>query len=436
MHKTIYLCYFGVREPLVQTQVLPYLRELTRKGDFTGQPTDEASAPLLNPGGELGVSLLTFEPARNEKDRAEFEKIKENLAAEGIEWEWLPYHKRFSAVATAWDIFRGTVYIWRRIGRFDILHARVHVPMLMAALARKLSRHTPKLLFDIRGFFPEEYTDAGIWPEGGWLYRGAKRVERWLLKESDGFVVLTEKARDILFPESRDAGCDKLGRPVEVIPCCVDFQKRFSFDRELFRDSIREELNLQDSFVIVHLGALGGLYLTEEIANFLAAAKRSNPRTFALILSQTDTKALEARLKDNGLGDGHYLAIRVLPSEVERYLIASDVGLSFVKSSYATQSRSPTKIPEYLVCGLPVISNRDVGDVNELIGPNRVGVLLNEFTPSEYKRALDELESLGDVSERCREVAVKEFDLDRIGGPRYRKLYTKLLESSDDLESS
>jgi hypothetical protein len=30
--KTLYLCYFGLREPLVQTQVRPYLRELARDG--------------------------------------------------------------------------------------------------------------------------------------------------------------------------------------------------------------------------------------------------------------------------------------------------------------------------------------------------------------------------------------------------------------------
>ena len=33
MAKTLYICYFGLREPLVQTQVLPYLRELLREGE-------------------------------------------------------------------------------------------------------------------------------------------------------------------------------------------------------------------------------------------------------------------------------------------------------------------------------------------------------------------------------------------------------------------
>src|SRR3979490_1166393 len=90
-----------------------------------------------------------------------------------------------------------------------------HVPALMSAIARK--RSGARLVFAIRGFMPEEYTDAGVWPANGYLYRGLKRVERYLLRVSDAFVVLTEKARDIVFP-----GCthtENLGRAIEVIPC-------------------------------------------------------------------------------------------------------------------------------------------------------------------------------------------------------------------------
>ena len=63
---------------------------------------------------------------------------------------------------------------------------------------------------------PEEYTDAGVWPANGYLYRGLKRVERHLLRVSDAFVLLTEKAREIVFPGCTDA--DGAGRPIEVIP--------------------------------------------------------------------------------------------------------------------------------------------------------------------------------------------------------------------------
>ena len=49
MMRSLYLCYFGLREPLVQTQVLPYLRQLSRSG--------------------IEVGLLTFEPNRAPRGR-------------------------------------------------------------------------------------------------------------------------------------------------------------------------------------------------------------------------------------------------------------------------------------------------------------------------------------------------------------------------------
>lgn len=403
MPATLYICYFGVREPLVQTQVLPYLREI-KKGGFE-------------------VSLLTFEPRRTPADRAEFGQIRNRLAAEGIRWHWLGYHKRPSALATAWDILRGSVFIRRRIARYDVLHGRSHVATLMGASARKFSRKKPKLLFDIRGFMPEEYTDAGIWPEGGLLYRTAKTIEKWLMKESDAFVVLTEKARDILFPESRETGRDRLGRPVEVIPCCVDLKKRFAGDREGLRQEYREKLGLANRKVFVHIGALGGLYLTREMAEMLAAFRERDQNTFALFLTQSDPKIIETELQARGFGASDYFVGRARPDEIEGFLCASDVGLSVVKASYSTASRSPTKIAEYLACGLPVIANAGVGDVDTLILKHGVGVIVREFEKQAYFEAFDYIEQLGNVSAKCRETAIAEFDLTSVGGLGYRRIY-------------
>lgn len=408
MPRTLYICYFGVREPLVQTQVLPYLRELGR---------DAALG--------LRLSLLTFEPKREREDLAEFEEIKAALAAEGIEWHWLPYHKRPSAVATAWDILRGAFFIWRRIGEYSLLHGRVHVPTLMAALARKISHRRPKLLFDIRGFFPEEYTDAGIWPEGGLLYRGAKRAERWLMRESDGFVVLTEKARDILFP-ARENPEPLDPRPIEVIPCCVDLE-RFAAVGYGMRAKIRECLSLADRRVLAYVGSFGGWYLTKETADFFGAFKEKYPNAFAMILTQSKPEMIEPLLLERGFTENDFFIERVSAADVPCYLSAADLAVSFIKQCYSKQASSPTKNAEYLACGLPIIANSGVGDVDLLIERNGVGALVREFSREAYLAALDEVENLGDIAERCRKTARREFDLKTVGGERYRRIYRRLL---------
>ena len=422
MAKALYICYFGVREPLVQTQVLPYLREL-KKLVLLAQP----SASPSNQRAALKMSLLTFEPDTT----LDAETIRKELSDEGIDWYWLPYHKRLSAIATAWDIIRGALFIHGFVARErpDILHGRVHVPTLMGALARKLSRHKPKLLFDIRGFFPEEYTDAGVWPDGGLMYRTAKRVEQWLMKESDGFVVLTEKARDILFPESKETEVDAFGRPVAVIPCCVDMN-RFRSATPKSRIEIRERLGIGTRRVIVYIGAFGGWYMTQETADLFAAARDVDPNVFAMILTQSPPEMIEGKLQAHRYSKGDFYISKVPSAEIPRYLSAADIAVSFIKPCYSKQASSPTKNAEYLACGLPIIANPGVGDVDELITKNRVGALVTEFSYRGYSSALTAIREMGDLSQHCREAAMEEFDLESVGGRRYQKLYRLLLETS------
>lgn len=399
--KALYICYFGIGEPLVETQVVAYMRELAKNG--------------------VEVSLLTFEPLR--PSREEEKEIHARLSRQGIEWHWLKYHKRISPVATAWDIFRGVLFARRFIAsrQPDILHGRVHVATLMGALARRLTRHRPKLLFDIRGFFPEEYVDGGVWPANGWLYRTAKRVETWLLKESDGFVVLTKKARDILFSAEH-------AKPVAVIPCCVEME-RFASLNDDHRREMREKLGLNGRRVLVYVGSFGGWYLTDEMFEFLAAARAADPNVFVMVLTQRNTEAARAKARAAGIAEGDFLVTSVHPAELPAYLNAADAGVSFIKPSYSKQASSPTKIAEYLAAGLPIIANAGVGDVDVLITGHRVGVLIERFDEDAYLSALHELQGLGDVGERCRKTARDEFDLRSVGAERYLRLYQDLLQS-------
>ena len=413
--KTLYVCYFGLREPLVQTQVLSYLREIKKDG--------------------TRVSILTFEPnPQGTWTPDEIKTEKEKLAAEGIEWNFLTYHKRPSAPATLYDVLCGAFFIWRKARRekLDVIHARVHTPAMMGALAKKfMAGRKPKLLFDIRGFFPEEYTDAGVWKEDGWLYKSVKRIEKWLLKEADGFVVLTERARGILFPESAENGFDAAGRPVEVIPCCVDLE-RFGAATEDSRREIRQKLNIGDRFALVYVGSFGGWYLTQETADFYGALKQRKPDAFALILTQSKPEMIEPLLRARGYTDKDFFIQKVKPSEIPLYLSAADAAVSFIKPCYSKQASSPTKNAEYLACGLPLIVNGGVGDTTELTEADGTGVVIENFSPEGYRNALEKLDKMLEdkaaLAEKCRASARKRFDLFTVGGERYRRLYRNLLQ--------
>ena len=381
--RSLYICYFGLREPLVQTQVLPYLRELTARG--------------------VAMSLLTFEPERF--DEAEW---RERLRRDGVTWTTLRYHKRPTLPATLYDVVRGAfraASIARR-GQIRILHGRSHVGAAIAALAKRMC--DARSIFDFRGLLAEEYVDHGNWRAGGVLYRLTKKAERWLLRDADGVVFLTDAMRQ------------PLGVPVEVIPCCVDIDR--------FAAATREELGAGDRVVYVYSGALGGYYLIDEIARLL----RTDPKAFALILTQSAPRPVIEALERAGFSPADFRVLAVAPEEVPRYLRAADVGVSLIRQSAARRASSPTKFAEYLATGLPVIHSAGVGDLDAQIEAHRVGVVVRSLDAASYAEAIHTMAELRrdpELPARCRTLARDEYDLHDVGGVRYLRLYDAVLRA-------
>jgi len=365
--RALYVCYFGLREPLVQTQVLPYLRELA--------------------AGGVEMSLLTFER----------EGIATPVSLDGIAWFSLPYHKR--TWLKPFDILRGAWFARR--GKFDLIHGRSHVGTAIGALANLFSRR--RLIFDIRGFLAEEYVDSGNWRANGLLFRVTKAAERWLYRAADGFVVLTEKARESI------RSC---GKPLEVIPTCID-PARFAGDDRVEIATGRP--------VFVYAGALGGYYLIDEMVALIAEAG-----AFGLVLTQGSTDAITASFERAGYE--HYRVLQVAPDEVPRYLRAADVALLLVRKSFARRAMSPTKFAEYLAAGLPVIASAGIGDLDVVIPESRVGVVLQGGGVAAALRGVEELRGEPGLAARCREVARTRYDLHAVGGARYRRLYDAVMK--------
>lgn len=397
--RTLYLCYFGLREPLVQTQVLPYLRELRKRG--------------------IEVFLLTFESGHPRPwTPEETSHWREMLREQGIEWHARTYHKWPSVPATLYDILLGGISAARlaRRDQIDIFHARAHMAMAMALIAGWLGRG--KSIFDFRGLVADEYVDAGIWSASSPVYSIFKAFERFALRRADQIVVLTEKMKTLLI--EREA--IPLQR-IEVIPCCTDLS--------LYRSRTEETL-AKSPFIVVYAGSITGLYLFQEMAELFLSIKERWPDAVFQILTASAHDWARRRLIDLGLDETAFEILRVQPKEIPDYLSRASVGISFRKATFSQTAASPTKIPEYLAAGLPVISNAGIGDTDDMIRSNRIGLVLSELTSDSYNKAVFDLQDLlsdTSLSGRCRETALTHFDLHTIGGTRYAMVYEKLQAS-------
>ena len=397
--KTLYICYFGLREPLVQTQVLPYLRQIKKLEEFQ-------------------VSLLTFEP--DFKETWTFEQIeveKKKLAAENINWYCLPYHRRPSAPATAFDVFNGVRLIIKlsRKEKIDVLHARSHIPTLMALLAGKITKS--RIIFDIRGLLAEEYSDAGIWQENSKIFRFIKSIERKGIEQASQIVVLTNRFRNYLTENNL-----KNSENIEVIPCCVDFSR-------IEQTSGKVEKN--NRFELIYAGSTTGLYLLREMGLFFLELKKYKPDAFFRILTASPPEFVRENFKQLKINENDFAVAKVSPKEVPKYLTKAHLGISFRKPTFSQIAASPTKIPEYLACGLPVVSNYGIGDTDYLLESENVGVCVENFNQNEIGKAakniLKLLEESG-IAEKCVKTAVENFDLAEVGRKGYQNVYRRLIK--------
>jgi len=393
-------------DPLGQSQVIPYLKELSRAG--------------------VRFTLLSFEgpKAYMSEGRERCDRLRTELASHEIDWHFLRYHKRPSLPATSYDVLAGIRHGNRLVQskRIEMVHARSHIPATIALALKR--RFGLKMIFDVRGLMAEEYVDAKHWKKGSVPYRLTKAMESRALQGSDGVVTLTEK----IWPAIKDWKGLR-GREVihEVVPCCADLD-RFRFSQE-DRDRVRADLSLQDRFVLVYSGSIGGWYLTDKMADFFVALLRRKPNGHFLWLTGGDQGLVEKLMLNRGVNLDQFTVRNVATADVSSYLSAADVGIAFYKPTFSRLATSPVKVSEYLACGLPVIVNAGVGDSDTFVAAHKVGAVTKDFHDDEYERTLAIIENLlaGEISARSRTVAENYFDVRSVGLERYSRLYERVL---------
>jgi glycosyltransferase involved in cell wall biosynthesis len=372
--RVVYISYDGLEEPLGRSQVLPYVVRLAHDFEITVISFEKSSAPAL----------------------------EAEVAAAGVDWIPLRYHRRPPVLSTALDVMAGRRAL-RRVTRTKgvpaIIHVRSDVPALIAL--RWAKRGGAKLLFDIRGFWADERVEGGLWRPGGLLYRLAKRFERRFYDRADVVVTLTNAS----VPQIR-AWIAPREVPVEVIPTCVDLGR---FNRRPSRPAGRH---------IVWAGSVGTWY------RFDLAARLAAALDFPLEVITRQVQLARQVLA------GYPAAIMSLaPDEVPSNLFAGDIGLCLIASSFSKQASAPTRFAEYLAAGMPVVVTPAVGDLEAIVEARRIGVVLRGEDDAAMAEAAAQMALLvqdKELSRRCRTTAEELFDVD-VGSQRYAQLFRLLI---------
>lgn len=390
--RVLFLTYDGLEDHIAQSQILPYVEGLAARG--------------------WAMTVVS-----HEKSRVPNEQLRVRLRSAQIRWVRNHYH-RGSIVTTLPRHLAASVggagLEATREGRFDLIHARSYLPM-MAGVAIARGTRTP-LLFDMRGFWPDEKVDAGAWSRGP-TYRFGKRVERALFRQATEVVSLTRVGKRELERWPEIARCET---PITVIPTCVDLGR---FQHALARSPARE-------LRVGYVGSLGERYPVRAMARLIARIGATRPVRWIVLTPNDGGSVLEACVHA-GVPAANVEIRAVSFADVPTHLAAMDATVSFVKPSFATVATCPTKFAESLAVGAPVVVNEGIGDCADLVRAHRVGTV-TDLSDGSVDRAADELLVLLNdpgLSQRCAEVARDNFSLE-LALERYEGVYTRMTRAS------
>lgn len=402
MTPTLYLTRNGLLEPLGQSQVLAYLRGLSR---------------------EQQITLITHEKPEDWSDVPRMTAARVECARLGIRWLPRRFYPRVRMISAAVSLLRMTWDAWRlaRRGEVRLIHARSYLPAAVAWTVWRLTG-TP-FIFDMRALWPEEMITAGRLNRGSVMHRLIVGQERQCLRDAAAVVSLTHAAVEHL---RRVYPLELASQRIAVIPTCADLD-RFTPGKK----------RPPGPRVYGCVGTvLSGWFLLDWLAAWIAEVSVRDPEARFEIVTRDDANRVRATLDPNGnLGDR--LRVRgCSPEAMPEAIRGHDLSVMFFTEGLGKLGSSPTRMAEVLGCGLPVVANAGVGDLARVVVENRVGVLLEGQEPLQLAAALDALGALlsdPDLSDRCRATAEAMFSLES-GIATYRRLYTEVLRDREELQ--
>jgi hypothetical protein len=250
--------------------------------------------------------------------------------------------------------------------------------------------HILKSIFSYKHFayqhepHSEFMLDFGIWNKASFSYLLLNYFEKRTAKAAE----IISTGTDVMVDRLRKEGASG---EIFKLPSCAN-DTLFNIDNSV-RNRMRDHLGLSDADqVFIYVGKFGGIYYKEEIFDVIGELNSSIANFFIIILSPNDLNWIKRSLNKQNVMKYH---VATVPFEkVHEYLNASDMGISAIPGFPSQKFRSPIKVGEYLLCGLPYITNEGVSEDDIIAKRYNVGVVLNDFSKSQVKEQMDRVSVL------------------------------------------
>jgi hypothetical protein len=391
MMNILILTYWSYPDALIQTYTLPYVRIIKK------------NLPIGS-----SIYLLTLEKNQDIMEKPKRDEVASSLVREGI--NWLPYaYKPFGI--SAFVLWLGislklcSLIIQRKI---SVIHCWCTPPGAIGYFLSVLLNR--KLILDSYEPHAEAMIENGTWKRDSfafkllfWLEKKQTQRAVYIISATEGMLGYAKRKYNVVI------------QSFYVKPACVDLDL---FSEDALNDTLlRHQLGLDNKIVCVYAGKFGGIYLEDEVFDFIKVASTHWGDQFRFLLltnhSQEEVMIYCHRAKI----EPDCMVIKFVPHrEVARYMGLADFAITPVKPIPTKRYCTPIKDGEYWALGLPVVIPADISDDATIIEANGVGAVLRAFSREAYQEAIlkiDVLRMQPELRHKIRNIAklYRSFDI-------------------------
>jgi glycosyltransferase involved in cell wall biosynthesis len=275
------------------------------------------------------------------------------------------------------------------IRRTDVVYGHNNECGFSAILLSKLLGI--RSIVDLHGVEVDEYLEQHAdWKPNGIRMRFWRSVEKFVLRYADEIVCVSKVHREVL-----KGRFDRIRVPV-VIPCFAD-EQLFSPDN-CARATTRSKLNIGETdIVFVYTGVVSKEFGGFNPIHFVSRIEDLAGKHLLIVSANESISRAESQVP--AFMKGKVTVLTSPRHEVPRYLCASDIGILLRKENVVNEVASPTKFPEYLLCGLPVVVTDRLGDASAIVKSSGAGLCLSSSRiggiPSLYENEISNLSAPG-----------------------------------------
>jgi glycosyltransferase involved in cell wall biosynthesis len=388
------LTHWSFKDALIQTYTLPYVAIIRKK------------LPK-----KYKIFLVTSEQANGAISGAELIAINQSWEGQNMQLIVHPYKKMGMGklLSLSKDLF--DLYSLVKKQKVKTIHAFCTPAGSIGYALAKITGAT--LIIDSYEPHAEAMVENNTWDKSGLPFKVLFALEKRQSQYAGGFVATSAGMKK--YAEQR---FEFEPKNFFVKPACVDLEK---FDHTQKNTHLSDELDLHNKIVCVYAGKLGGIYLREEIFDFLFECfDHWGDRFRFLMLTNASKQEVEVEIKRTGLPMNVVIQRFVKHEDVPAYMSLGHFAINPVKPVPTKRYCTSIKDGEYWAMGLPVVITKDISDDSEIIEENNIGYELKELTKEEYQKAIfkiDELlngdqqklkEKIRGIAERYRSFAIAE----------------------------